>query len=62
MRWAGFWEVPSTASLHSGVHPGSQRAQCRDGGRQEIRPQVRSPSRTAARVSGCDEMVKALFD
>lgn len=39
---SGFWEVPSTASLHSGVHPGSQRAERWDGGRQEVRPQVRN--------------------
>lgn len=38
----GFWEVPSTASLHSGVHLSSQRAQWWDGGRQEVRPQVRN--------------------
>lgn len=39
---AGFWKVPSTASLHSGVHPGSQRAERWDGGRQEVCPQVRN--------------------
>lgn len=38
----GFWEVPSTASLHSGVHPGSQWAEWWDGGRQEVHPQVRN--------------------
>ena len=33
--------MPSTASFHAGVHPGSERAQCGDGGSQEVRPQVR---------------------
>lgn len=39
---AGFWKVPSTASLHSGVHTGTQWAECWDGSRQEVCPQVRN--------------------
>lgn len=40
---AGLWEMPAAASLHSGVHPGSQRAQRWDGSGQEVCPQVGNP-------------------
>lgn len=46
----GLWEVPSTASLHSGVHPSAQRAQWWDGGRQEVCPQVKRLSSTCQQV------------
>ena len=59
---AGFWKVPSTASLHSGVHPGSQRAERRDGGRQEVRPQVRkSPTKKKPARLQRDNFIPKLY-
>lgn len=40
---AGLWEMPAPAALHSGVHPGTQRAQCRHGSGEEVYPEVGLP-------------------
>lgn len=40
--FAGFWKVPSTASLHSRVHPGTEWTECRNGSCQEVCSQVRN--------------------